>query len=660
MFDKLFDMSNMDNLFSTLTVAANQKAEAAKKTAEVAVEQKGVIADSAAQYGQEARNALLRVEKVEGAGAEARRMAESNNILDRISLIGDQIINPRDFTLEGRQKQIGEISQTLAMRGQIHNIEVNEAQANIDKAVALEVQATAGVDARMSAMRAQIDGLALMNNALVQTESLRTNALVQMDLPTLQKSQAGPAGPNGKIAINGMLYAPAELQEREKQLRTRDALAALAPSALGPEYAQQLGIQQDLVMQHMQLPELEEIRLNNYTMPDGTKLVNTQIWDAHYDRLNKLQEDNFRKMQGQMVMDTQIPMMIEQSAAMSKNVAMAAAPGTPLASANAEFLAVTNSAAAVSAIPGATPEVKIKQVQLISSAQEKLNKAVENEAMRKAGGDRELASIYRSQILGEPINPAQVEDVARSRYIANKGFADIFPSEVSTRLRKTADSIFEQKQLDAAKNMNVMGPEKTQKELKDEAVTEAFEVERRESGFIGINRIQEAASKRTDSPAYKAGLIPAALSETMDRATLEARKQVKDELGLNDDQLRGIVNGTPQTAGVSPETYGTAIQLINQRALMNEYDMLEQYKRGLGYEMQQWYGRVLPEMARNYTESLPDMQKVMVGDQVLVQAQKFNYQYTEADNTATQRGLDLIKQTATEAQTPENMWPVLL
>lgn len=660
MFEKLFgNLSDISNFMDTITTAANQKAVAAKQTAEVAVEEKGNISKSAAEYANEAQTTLQRLQKVEAAGAEARRMAESDNIFDRIALIGDQMINPREYTREGRQNQVAEMSTNLAVRGQIHNVEVNSSAAKIDLAIAQETAATAGVDAKMTMLRTQVDGLALANQAIAQTETLRQQNLIQVDLSTIQKTLMGPTPADGKIAIGGMQYTPAEIREREKALTTRTQLSMLTPQATDPDFAAKLRVHHDLQLGNYALPELELLRANNYIMADGTQ-VEPSLWDAHYNRQNQLQQDVLSRQLNQQALENQVPEMLKQSMQLSKSVSASATPGTPLAIANANFLAASNAVARVAA-SDVTPSGKMLQVTALAKAQEQLVKAVDQEALRKAAGDKELSQIYRSQMLGEPIQPSQVEDVLRSRYVANKGFGEVLPTDVATRVRKVADKKFAELQQKQAGQLDFGSVTKSAKELREEAVNQAIEAERNQAGEVGINLIQQGTGQRTDNPAIKnAGMVPGLIFDKQLRASNNAWADVGHAAGLSDEQLLMLKSGNYQEAGLTEEKASAIIEEANTMAVQYEYDMFEAVKPGLGYEMQQWYQTALPEMARNYSERLDPIQKVMVGDSVLVEAQKLADRYTYSDENATQRGRKLATEMATGAKKPENMWPVLL
>ena len=660
MFENMFDFGNVKNFLDTMTQVTNQKAAAAKEVAQVAAGEKAQIADSATRYEAEAQKALTRLGGINTAGEDARAKAESNNIIDRVTLIGDQILNPRNYTAKGREAQIGEMSQSLAMQGQIHSIEVNASMARIQDAEAKATMKTAGVDATMSALRAQVDGLALMNNAIAQTETLRQSALAVTDLPTLTAALAAPPNPEakGKIVLNGMSYTPYELKERQVQLENREKLAMLAPSSMDPDFMQKIKVHHDMQLANYSLPDLMKLKTDGYVMPDGTQ-VEPGLWDAHYNRQNQLQQDALQTQMNAAMLEQQVPAMLQESQLMAQNVKKYAQPGTPLAIAQQNFNIAAEGVARLAAAD-VTPMGKSVQITALNKAQEGLVRAVEQEAVRKAGGDKALAEIFRSQMLGYEIQPAQVEDVVKSRYVKGAGFGEILPNESALRVRKNADNYLQEAVKANAANFDSMAPNKSQKELKEEAIGKALEQERQEAGIVGINTIQRAVVTRKDNPAIKAGLVPGQLNEITMRSSAVAEKKVMDREGLSLEQLLAIKAGRPANAGITNERAAIIAESINVEAVQTEYDLYEQQRPGLGYEMQQWLQTTLPEMAQNYTANMSVFERTLAGDGVSIEAQRLAQMYTLADESATERSRKMAAEIATGARKPENMWPVLL
>lgn len=657
---KIFDFNNTENMLQTMTQATNQQAASAKEFADAALVQKDTVAESASRYNDEAQKALGKLKTVQAQGEDARAKADSLNPLDRITLIGDQILNPRGYTAEGRSKQIAEQGQQLAAHGQIFNIENNLAAANIDAAQAKFVADTTGANASMNLMRAHVEGLQLMSAGMQATETMRQQNLAMADMPTLLQVQATPLDPklNGKIVMNGMAYTPGELKERQNALETREKLAFLTPQATDPKFAQAMNVMHDMSLATMSRVELDTLKQNGYVMQDGTQ-VSPGIFDSHYQRQTQMEQQSLERMMNETLLENQVPVMLKDSHQMATNVGKYAAPGTPLAVANNNFLAAANGVATVAA-QDVTPEGKIKQVTVLGQAQKMLNEAVEKEVLQRSGGDKEMGSIYRSQILGQPIQASQVEDVMRSRYVSNKGFGELLPNEVSNRVRDNADKAYNRIKVEAAKDMTGMEVKFNDKQIREQAVNQAIEQERDNAGVIGINLIQQNVGNRSDSPAIKAGMVGGQVFEMQQRASSMAWDSVARQNDLSPDKILAIKNNRPAEAGITPEKAALIAQQVNVESVMAEYDLFDKTRPGLGYEMQQWYAKTLPEMAKTYTNSLDGIQQALTGDAVTREAQKLASMYTMADESATDRGKKVATELATGARKPENMWPVLL
>ena len=660
MFEKLFDFSDVGNFVQTLTQEANKKMVASKELAEQTLQQSQAVTEAAAQYNAQGQKSLERLQTIEAKGDDARAKAESGNIIDRITLIGDQMFDPRNYTQEGRTKQVAETTQMLGAQGQVFNVKANLIAAQQEESKARYNMAVTDASAGANLLRAQVDGLQLMNSAMQNTEMLRQGNLMQMDLPTLQQTLGQPMNPelNGKIAINGMTYTPGEMRERVKQLETREQLSMLSPMATDPDFASKMRVHQNMVLANYSLPELEKLREDKYIMPDGTQ-VEPQVFDEHYLRQTQMQKAAFDLAMNKMTLENQVPSMIEQSGQMSVNVQKYATPGTPLAVANAQFLSAVNSVTAISEMDK-TPVGKLKVVEALGAAQTQLMKSVDQEALQRAGGDKQVADIYRSEILGQPIQPSVVEDVIRTKYTKGQGFGELLSNETSQRIRKNADVLLAKKQQAAANSFDGLGASRSRSEMKEEAINEALEMERQNAGITGVNVIQQASTQRSDNPAIKAGVVPGKVFEIQTRAASSAMDAVAAEHGLDSAAILALKNGRPQDAGISDQKAGIIAQQANIQAVMAEYDMFEKEKPGLGYEMQQWYVRVLPEMAKNYRGNMSRIEGAIVGDAVLNEAQKLGSMYTMADESVTERGKKLAAEVATGIRSPEKMWPILL
>jgi hypothetical protein len=662
MFDKLFSgFTDVKQFLDVVGNSVSQKAVAAKQTADVTAQEAGNVADSANDYDTYAQEQLGRLKMLEAQGTEARRMADSGNLFDRISLIGDQMLNPRAYTREGRTGQIAEIGQDLSLRGQIHNIDVNAANARIEVAKAHEAQATVDLDTGLLKVKTQIDALQLANQGILATETLRQNNLTLMEAPALKSALVGPVAPNGKITLGGFQYTPTEVRERSTQLDTREKLSMLTPQAADPDFAGKLRVKHSLDLSTYTLPELETLRKQGLTMPDGTH-VEPQVWEDAYGRAQRVQADEIVKMQNDVLVKNTLPVMLTEAQTMLTSGSKYISPGTPAAAAKAQFQAAMQTVA-ISADSNQDPAAKAIQVKALAAAQDEYVKSIQKEATRKAGGDKDLAGLYTSQMLGEMISPQQVQDIAVSRYTDYKGFGDFLPPETSTKLQKFADQeLVGLRQENAQADLDPSMGKRSEKEMRQEAMRRGFVKVAEDVGIDAMNTLQAVAAKRDDNPALRsAGMAPGAILELSKRASEMGITNIVSKYKLTPEQLTAIrasrFNDVP---GMDSQTAQSAASEINAQSISAEYDLLDAQKPGLGYAMQQWYAKTLPEMARNYTMGLDATQRALIGDGILNQAQKFVDVYTAVDESAVHRAAGVANQMAIGAKKPVNFWPVML
>lgn len=654
-----FGFSGIKNFLDTVTVAANQKAASAKKTAEVVQFEASQVADSQMEYADSADKALVRLKEVEAQGTKARAMADSGNIFDRISLIGDQILTPQEYTREGRMGRTAEIGSNLALEGQIQSIKISASQARVQERQADETVETMDSSAGLAKLQMQVDAMGMAAQAIQTTETLRATNLSKIDLPTLDKAMVGPVPANGKVTIDGFQYSPLEIRERQKDLDTRTKLSFLSPSVTDPDLAAKMKVHQGLTLQTMSLPDLEALRSNNYMLPDGSQVFG-DVWDHEYDRKRQMQAITLDRKYNDTVVMNQLPVMMQDATTMLKSGQKYYVPGTPAGSARNKFQAELQSIATdMKSDP--TPEAAVIQTKRIQSAQDRYIQEVTLESKRLAGGDTALTAIYTNQRLGLPMSSDDVSSFVVSRYKEGKDFGTgVLPDGMSRKFKGYADeALIGVKRAQAQDILGVEG-KLTDKDMRERAAQQAYERLQMDSGVEGMNVIQQAIRQRTDSPAAKAGLVPGQLQDIGDRAFKLASDEVAQTENITEAQMEAIRAGRFEDTGFAIDRGQAIAEQINTKSMFYEYDLLDKTRPGLGYEMQQWYGSILPEMARSYTAGLDPTEQAATGDSVLTEAQKFHQLMTYADESATDRGKQTAIEMSVGAKKPENMWPVIL
>lgn len=637
-----------------------QQAAADRSLAEKTLAEQKLITESATQYQQIANKTADEYAKIRAQGEEARRLADGD-IFDRITLVGEQILNPQKFTREGRDARMSDLSMELGAAGQIHNVQIAASSARIEQARAQNLLDTVGLDSGMKALRLQVETMNLATQGIAAAEAMRAANLTKIELPDLQKALTLPPQKNGKISLGGIEYSPTEIRERAKNLEVREKLSFMSPAVTDPDYMQKLAVSHELQLSTMSPAELQTIRSNGFIMPNGEQVM-PAVWEAANDRQNRLMVEDITRKQNEHMIQNQVPAMMEQGMKLIDSTTKYTQPGTPFALEQTAYKAALGAAAELTNTPeGQTPAGKIAQLEILQKAQERYVSAIQTEATRRAAGDKELAMLYTKQMTGQIISADEVGDVMRTRYISRKGLStDLIGNEASQRIRINADKILSKLQIQKAASGGFGVADLSEKEMREQAFNEAFMQEQGTMGVTGVNQISQYLTKRKDNPAAKAGMFPAKIQQLQGDANIAALNKAQTEFGLTDEQMRFLQNGDAESAKLDPNKASQIMDSINQMTVAFEYDLLERERPGLGYEMKEWYSQVMPEVVDQYLGSLSPMQAAMASDAVRNEADKYVFKYRFADESASRRSEAAVTELMTGAKKPENAWIVML
>ncbi len=649
--------TGVGGFLSSLGESITKQTAADKAFAEKTLEENKVITDSAQELSNFSQESLNRLDEVHVAGERSRALANSNDIFDRISLIGEQALDPKNYTAKGRSAQTAEIGQELSARAQIHGVTTLAAQARVQEAEAQRNLAVVGLNAGFQTLQAQVQGLTLASQGIAANEALRSVNLSKLSLDDVNKASIGPTPANGLINLNGFDYTPLELRERQKSLEARGALALLSPQVTDPEYATKLNVQHSLSLATMNYEELNQVRNAGYTMPDGTQVA-PGVWQQEYQRKQVLMQNDIMEKQNRLMIDNQVPMMLDDGMKLMKQTDQYVMPGTPLSAARTAYQSSLQTAAQI-ASTDTTQLSKVTSATILQKSQENYVGALAKEAERKAGGDKDFANLYLKQMTGQEINSQEIADVFRERYIGGKGFGDLLPMEQMTKLRRDADKRAANLQIEQGKNI-MLTDKKSDKEIREQAFNEAFQELQGNTATKTANQMQQYLTTRTDNPAIKAGMVPQKVMNLQIQAQIEGLKQVQMAYKLTDAQVDALKRGDAVGAGVTPNQAAKIADEANLQSIFAEYDLYEKEKPGLGYEMQQWIGLELPNVSRNYASNLKPMERSVVGDALFSQSQDLANRWLQADESAAQRADTAIKGLQTGAKKPENSWMLML
>lgn len=652
-----FGVGSIGDFFNIFTEAAKNQTAADTRMQQKVVDETKKVSESAARYNQAAQTSLEEQQRIEADRAEAARMAEGN-LFDRISLIGAQALNPRAYTREGRTARTAELSQGLAFHGQVHNVQIAASEAKVSEAKAQNALDTLGVQSSVSAIRAQVEAVQLAQQGIQASETLRALSLSEQQLPMIQKALTGPIGRSGKISIGGFEYTATELREREKAMVMRDQLALLSPQATDPDFAMKLRVSHEMQLSTMSLPELEKLKSQGYILPNGQQ-VESSVWDYAYKRQNDMYVNDINRKITEHQLTNQVPERIKAAQSFLQGTEAYVTPGSPLAVARSQYLAAVGTVAAVAKSED-VPEAKMLQLAQLDKAEQLYVKAIESEATKKAGGDKEVAGIYLKQMTGQPVSPDEIGDVMRKKYVNYGSFGELLPTQMATSIRNRADRILQERRLAASKDFMSAGDKTPDKEMREQAFNEAYEMERNNVGTDTVNAIDKRLGTRTDHPAAKVGMVPAQMDQIQRDAFALAVQDVGSKNGLTHEQIEYLKAGNAAAAGLKPEQAANINAEINRASAMAEYEQYNKMRPGLGSEVLAWYQRELPITAEQVKKEMNPLQRDMAGETVSIQTELRRQDYQMADKLSLQKGHQEMITLSTGVKKPENSWMLML
>lgn len=493
MLENLFGENGLGGFLGKLSDNLSQQQSIDERAAGAIAREKSQLVEDSSRYQAATEKAAGELDKINAAGDEARRLAESGNIFDRIQLIGEQVLNPRDFTREARTARTAEVNQGLAAEAQILGAKSQATNLRLDEIQAQHTLETLRLGADMNRIKGIVAGSQMAAQALVVNEQLRTFGLTKVELPAIQQALAGPKNPNGKVTINGFEYSDVELRERAKELDVREKLSLLSPQATDPQYAAKLNTQHQLMMAGMKAPELEAIKQNGYRMSDGTQ-VDPAIWEDAYNREQRVNAAQTERIMREQQVQFMVPSALDEGQKILDATQQFNIPGSKINSARITYMSTLAAAAgleeeAKKRSPDGTIDngTRYQQLTLLEKAKANYFSEIQSEAMRKAGGDKTLGDLYFKQFTGQPIDPTEIRDSMRTRYIDKKGLGSLLDGESTERMRKKADQISQDMRIQQAQNMNLDAVKLNESTIREQAFNQAFEEERSRKAAILFN-----------------------------------------------------------------------------------------------------------------------------------------------------------------------------
>ena len=643
-----FETTDANRILNVAADMANQQTAANRDFANEAVRARTTVDQSSERMQRAATESLGKIDLIQRKERREKELA-GGGLLDQIRLVGEQVLDPEGFTQEGRAKSRAEISQRLGLESQIHNITAQSAAADIELAEAQRQARLVDSTSDYNVLQAQNAMLAAERQKRTELESVRATNLTTFD--TAQVTSALnelTATGQDRIAIGGFDYTATELRERGTAIETREALSLLSPQASDPDYAAKLSVQQNLHLQTMKLPELKAIRSAGGLMPDGTS-VNPALLDAHIERQQNFANQAAQEEINRFNIDNALPVQLEVATQRVARMESAAPAGSKTASSIQQYKGVL-SLVSKKLKAGAQPQELLAYQKILSAQEEALAANVKDDALRRAGGDKELASIYEDQLLGQKTDPYKIQDIITSRLESNKGLGTILPGQDGVELNRKFKKLYQQKLNASSADF---GGTSDKKELKAQAAPETLEEYYAEHQARAVGAIEKISYSQTDFPAVIAGLTPGQLNHMSTQAAMETRGIIGDELGLSSTQVSAIHTGHWQETDLTAGQVQQYKQQYNEAVNVVMVQMLERQHEGLAGKIAAYYTANGEKLIKAYLSSLEPTQADLIAPHVATAATDFANSMIYAESLGQQRGLTALIENTAKRRDPE-------
>lgn len=685
---ELFDFSGMMNqLTEHEALSENRRTQVAAD----ATKRVGVMERSAAlasEYDQGVEFLRQSVATSRAKAEKGRALADSQNPLDTLRLMGLQMMDPAGFNRQARSARLAEDMQTANAMGQLHNIsqasleaELLVSGANVDQAKALE-------SISMERLRTLQDQAAMMQGNFAASETMKSLAIAGLDEKQLEAAiQLAQSSPNKKANVGGIDVEPLSLQNRlhtlkemthERKIRgllrqtevfaAEEAVKDIPNQAANADARRKIdaatranvdteillknaGLQsqvseffrqsQQRELAHMTVEELSAIRGGQYIAADGEKFTPSDV-DEAYVRSNTARSDSItQQIQTQMLSGYDTDKVVSESNRV-KELRNRYKASSSLGTAADQYLQ-TLSFASLGVGADQPIGVRVTAVTAMSQARAAFEDAITKQ-VKVETKDADLQEMLTAYYKGDPVPTETLMNAVSSRLEKGRSLADVFPPEIAIKVQRQFSTLFQDK-----KKANLGLGSADDKMLRAEAAQEAVDM------VMG----QEVA-KRADpiflgqvmAPSHPlAKISPTGFASLARTADMRAFNVWMEQAELSQEDAQVIADGG-MVSSLSEEENMRLGGMLREAQNLELIQQLEAQEPGLGSAYVSWWRTeassyldrlVIPSAGAGLTD---DIATSMVGERVKDRLTQYGAEIQMSDqslkaNTA-QRFADMI------------------
>lgn len=423
------------------------------------------------------------VKTAQAKARDARRLADSNNILDTFELVGRQMTDPNGYIRKNREARLSEDAQQAALLQTYYATGQDALQkqllASTSRLDVLKTIESMG----MEKLTAYQDEAKLMHGQVMAVQSMKEDAISSLSDKQIAAALAEAQKTQGNVNISGVDVDARTLQDRQAQLQERtynnlvrstalalkqDEAAHMDETLAQKEYERALEkddrehLNQTLAMKNAERAsnmqkltdelnrrdlasrnkaELNDLRANNYKdSVTGIQYTPGDV-EAEYQRKQEIDLNRAQEEVTKFQMDNFDTNTLANEAERVDSMAKRFESSSPLYQAATKYRSALNLA-----VHGSGSDkgdiTRLAAMNIYQSAKEQFDKAIEKQATLDAsnGGrstvDQNLKSMRIAFYRGEPVPQENLINAATDRLRNFKSIRDLFPPDVATNVER--------------------------------------------------------------------------------------------------------------------------------------------------------------------------------------------------------------------------------
>lgn len=622
-----FNFDNFSKQLEEQRVKTEQRQAVAVETQD---RQAGIRQQStnlAGQYAKDVGFLKTAVETSQQKATHARELADSQNPLDTLRLMGLQMMDPGGYTRQTRSARLAEDMGRASALGQYYGIQQQALESQLMSSTSELDRAKLAEEIGMEKLTLLTDQAAMAERNLAASNTMQKMAITQLDATSIDAAiQQAKVNPQRQTNIGGIDIGLTALEDRKFQLTERDFLMRSQASNAGAreqelrdnelkpalmEYDRNTNLdklanedsdrrsariqrqlaQQDLfhqtqekILSTMNTEEHLFIRNNGYRDKDGTS-YNPAAVDQAYSRAVAAESDNLNRQIAAASVGSFDTEMLSQQKQRIDTIAPRLPANSPAAKAAREFKTAVGLTGNFIG-PDADVSQKILAISTFQRAEQKFEEAISTQAKFESKGDKNVEEMLLEYYRGNEVPISSLFDSIKSRFEKGRTAADILPPQVAARVQAEYSKVRGEK-LQAAGGFGASVSAEDRKIIEADSVREAVESISRQQVQRQADGIIRSQVTHPQHPLF-GKISEEKMSSEIATADMMARRDVQSQFGLTEEQMGMILAGAVPE-GVEESKIGSILQSLSVAENTGFLLRMEALQPGNGRKVVDWW-----------------------------------------------------------------------